>query len=144
MKETFGHLLVRMFRQIRAGYVANGRAHQSVGGKMSFPRQSDETDSGRQSVSAPLEPSFIGIPMCDDAGESKAGRRVSGRERFATLPKFALTVGFVRILTIGCTFEEQSDSVRGTHGFERGPPRVRCVRRPVPGAANCVHQAGGA
>ena len=111
---------------------------------MSFPRQPDETDTGRQAIGAPLEPSFVRIPMCNDAGEGKAGRRVSGRERFATLPKFALTVGLVRVLAIGCTLEEQSDSVRSTHGFERGPTRVRCIRRPVTGAADCVHQASGA
>ena len=82
--------------------------------------------------------------MCDDAGEGKAGCRVSGRERFTTFPEFALTVGFVCVLAIGCTFEEQSDSVVGTHRFERGPPSVPRVRRPMTGTANCVHQAGGA
>ena len=82
--------------------------------------------------------------MCDDASEGKAGCCVSGRERFATLPKFTLTVGLVRVLAIGCTFEEQSDSVRSTHGFEGGPTRIRCIGRPVPSAADCVHQPRGA
>ena len=81
--------------------------------------------------------------MCDDAGEGKAGRRVSRGERFSTFPKFTLTASFVRILAVGRSLKEQSDSVRGAHSFQRGPTCVRRIGRPVTGTADRVHQTGG-
>ena len=137
-------LLVGMFREIRACNVSDRCPHEGIGGKVSLSRQPDQTDSRRQPIGAPLEPSFVGIAVCDDAGESKAGRRVSRREGFATFPKFTSTTRFVRVLAISGRFKEQSDSVRRTHSFERGPPCVRRIVRPVTATANGVHQTSGA
>lgn len=137
-------LLVGMFREIRACNVSDRCPHEGIGGKVSLSRQPDQTDSRRQPIGAPLEPSFVGIAVCDDAGESKAGRRVSRREGFATFPKFTSTTRFVRVLAISGRFKEQSDSVRRTHSFESGPTCIRCIRRPVASATDCVHQPGGA
>ena len=116
-----------MFREVSAGNIPDGCAHERVGRKVSLSRQPDKTDSSRQPVRAPLKPSFVGIPVCNDAGEGKAGRCVSRGKRFATFPKFTSAAGFVRILAIRCSFQQQGDSVRGAHSFKRGPTRIRRI-----------------
>src|ERR1700681_4300935 len=111
-------VIVLMRCQVGSSHISESAAYQDVRHEMLLSADAGETNSGGQTVGAPLEPRIVGVTVSNNTGEREAGRSVSRGKRLAAFPKFAVRSCVVRILTIGRHFDGIGHNIRCAHSLE--------------------------